>query len=663
MGTLIDARNPTNHARPGNPLFKPFNSIFVETWKIAPATEQVHQQFYVPTPSPPDPDFYSFLGLDPEIVHPLIGEYETDIFNYVAGNGNEVLIVLGTVGTGKTTLVKNFDLLCRKHASSKVITILVNFNTQRSAFERLLSTSGESVLQLAATRYLTDRILSRVSDLVDPHGDDFWEYAWGHADAFARFRVRSTIEQELYTSDSEWRRARQLEFRDSPEYLTTLLRYISRTLKMPVVIFCDNVDPLPGSTCEAILWAAESVCNTGGAKVVATMRPNVYRAIGHRIDALNNIRLRLKPSSLLEILRRRTDFNRKKIDDASKDSRLQVMLKTYGLQGKDAVELFDAMASAFLSPDIADEIDRLSNNNRRLGFDILIQYLKSSYIHTDAMLNKMRHLFRNPAKVELDVPTHVLVQAAVAQNYDTHFPLENKLPCIANIWCDASFERPLGYFAQLMLLSFVSNQPEEVSCATIVEAMSPIVDLFTDGGHSKSIIHRLFERAITCLCLESPDVLVIDRGSGVPPGGRLVMTPLGRHILRRMAFELEYFSYIKDSIEFGADRPNAASAIDEPSFHGRFKESCRMAEWLVAQETDMWEKLSKDRGALRRFVNDFAARDVDGQLLPFTSGFLAPFQRLIREQPHRILADETARFQVLERSIRAAEVRLRDLGK
>jgi energy-coupling factor transporter ATP-binding protein EcfA2 len=660
MSSLTNGKTPDHYKRRANPLYGPFSSIFVKIFKTNPTTEPEHLAFYVPRPFELDDSFYRFMGVSNAAQCPSAGEYEADLSHFLSDHRNgEVLLVIGRIGSGKSTILRNFEYLCRKHKASNVQFITVNFNKKRAEFEQILLSQGAESLRREVVRYLVSEVTTKIAvRMTVEHQGAFWRRVWLSEPWFSKYRAVLKAHSIHNDEDKDWISSRQREFIESGDYVVSLLRFAKEILQIELVLVCDNVDPLPKEACESILWMSESFSGSHACRVVVSMRQSTYSALRNKIDALTHIKIEVEPVQFLEMVSRRAQTLKSEIQHVmNSDPSVIRSLGRDGLGQSDATELLESMVSVVLTKEVLDEIELLSNRNRRLGLEILLGYFESSYIHVDSIVGKLYGKARNGITVESEIPTHVIIQSAVTRNYETYFRSVGQVQSIFNFWYDPALPAPLCYFVPSLLLRRMlkNDSMHDYRVESLEEELVSIFEHTVYAGKLRASVRASIDRLVRHLTIESPDVLVIDRGTRTPSNAGLAITDLGKYYVNTLAYKLEYFSYVKDSIDFlGAtvSRSPCASSIDDGRFSSRLEESCRMVEWLAEQEIALLHILCDNRSSLVKYKNFAFSEDV---CLLITSGFLQSLGNVRFSLQTRLSQSAVNRYGVMKQVIDRAQ--------
>jgi hypothetical protein len=214
------------------------------------------------------------VSLRDEGVRPLAQRYTpggalgTSIEEAVGGADGQLMLLLGGIGSGKTTFLKRYERTVGHDVLAKTLWFHVDFLSAPPEAADTEDFVWTEILQALRTRY-SDLGLERRRSIRQAFGDEIQAL---EQTALAGYRRSSEdYQRRLDPYLEEWQR-------DRGWYVPRLLRLCKARTGAPVVIFIDNVDQLSPDHQARIFLLAQRVTRTVGAVTVVALREESYYA-------------------------------------------------------------------------------------------------------------------------------------------------------------------------------------------------------------------------------------------------------------------------------------------------------------------------------------------------------------------------------------------------
>ena len=285
---------------------------------------------------------------------------------------NPVTLIIGTVGSGKTTYLKHFELVRGKALieKNKSHWIYLDFegmgkggNPRKYIYEKL----NDYLLQEHPHNPTDYR------NAIEPaYEEEIKALARG---PYARiFTNKPKFEEKVSEVIHE-------DFLKVEPYVRKVLSYLSKQTQCVVVL--DNIDLYEDEELETnVLSEAISISKNANCHVIVSIRDNTY--INHRNDSIMNAfelkRLWIDPPPFKEVLSKRLSYSKSVLKGVSADIILSNSMKLYV---QDLSIFFDLVQSSLLDSDQGKFLEALSDRNIRKGILLVKNFLTSGHVHAD----------------------------------------------------------------------------------------------------------------------------------------------------------------------------------------------------------------------------------------------------------------------------------------
>jgi|GEM_PF-6775628 len=630
--TLLRGERPGR--RQTNRIYDLLNKQFVRIFDDFDGDPMI-ESCYVPELAPDADGLREIYGAA-IVDDPLFSTIAKDVLTFAAIEDTSTLVLSGPVGSGKTAALRSVERLVRKHSPLKqrVQLLRINLNAAKSDLEEAAA-NGPVELQAALRQSVMRKIRERLDVVVDEK-EAFYKHAWQHDQWFMGYRSICT-EVHMPTAEErrEYRTARLKEYVDTKDFVYHMARYALTELDVVMVMVLDNLDPLDRVAHEALLWMAEELRERGRFRIVLSMRDNTRAAMGVTIDALAPLSVNVREPNIARILEKRAAFLLDDCKSPKTKQGIEAKLTDYGLTGIATDELVQLFIEAALPDAVLEDLSRFSNHNARMALDMVRTHFASPYIQSERLAGIMRVLHEDHHRLhEPELPAHLFVQSVVTENRDT-FGDDSTFDTVVNVWGD-QFEQGThaSQFCGLLLLNAIQRAQSPITLGSIRDTFD-----MTFHGNSQlgeeydEVLERWMVRLVNGRLVQTPEFLSAARHHRLKDHSELVLSLCGRFYLEELAYRLEYFGYMKDSLPTRV-RVQAISSKVRPFFTQRLENSLLMIQYLLDEEVQWYQQIKGDPQDWANFVDRLVFRSPEDDVPELIAHrFVRCFGRLKMDHP------------------------------
>ncbi|MCC5939353.1 MAG: AAA family ATPase [Lunatimonas sp.] len=322
-----------------------------------------------------------FTGYKPELILPAKrikkGKVNDEFTNHVqisqSGLTPPVTLIIGSVGSGKSTYLKHFELIKGKEVlkSRKAHWIYIDL-------EKLGKTGNpRKFIYQAILDYLLEEHPENPTDYknaVEPaYDEEIKALARG---PYGRLYVRD--------KDAFYEKVDELIDRDYKAvepYVDKILRYLVKEHLCVIVI--DNVDLYEDDKLETTVFSeAISISKKNHCNILVSIRDTTY--IKHRNDSIFNAyqlkRFWIEAPSFKEILSKRLNYAKKVLEDVPAE--IELLNGSY-LKVNDLSIFFSIVQKSLLNEENGQFLEYLSDRNPRKGISYIQNFLSSAHIQAN----------------------------------------------------------------------------------------------------------------------------------------------------------------------------------------------------------------------------------------------------------------------------------------
>ncbi|TFC90096.1 hypothetical protein E3T24_00145 [Cryobacterium sp. TmT2-59] len=296
-----------------------------------------------------------------------------------AALSNRPVILLGDVGSGKSTFIERLIHVDAKEVLGESISLYVDFGASST-----LKSLSEHVLD-ACVNQLRDKYETNVMGLK-------------FAERALKDELRLFEESpEGYLKDIDnvaYQKARiqflQRELGDRSNYLRKAFEWIRSSWRRQVVIFLDNVDQRSSQDQNEVFLIANELARTWPATVFVALRPETFYT-SEREGAISGYHPRvftISPPRTDVMLRLRIDFALKQLRDSGRLNSFPAGIQV----DSETLELFLETLSDNLKANdpFVRLVDNLAGGNMRLALQFVTDFVGSGHINTQKIIEVQR---------------------------------------------------------------------------------------------------------------------------------------------------------------------------------------------------------------------------------------------------------------------------------
>jgi len=360
----------------------------------------------------------------------------------------EVILLLGSVGVGKSTFIQRFrKVLAKEDIDKHGIWLYFDF--------KKFSDTGETIDSFICNE-IDDQLTEEYLNLEL----DSWKFLKQVYHAKYEKLKRGEL-APLFNSSAE-----QFEIRFGEEiqeniksnkfnHFTLLLKTASKRLSKTIFLVFDNADQLDTETQNKIFLAAQKMAETISCYALISMREESYwknRDSGP-ISAFHTIAYHIEPPSLKQVVSKRFAYAKSLIG-----SEKLVTLFDFQVSAHELMAVFDRLVQTILGDDerYIEFIESVSARDTRRALDTIAAFLISGHTNIEALLKDVK---RNTPK-NLVIPFHEFLNAIILRDHET---FNEELCDILGIFnvsgnADASNFNRIAVLGRILKAKSVKNQ-------------------------------------------------------------------------------------------------------------------------------------------------------------------------------------------------------------
>ncbi|KRB10290.1 hypothetical protein ASD86_25165 [Lysobacter sp. Root690] len=482
----------------------------------------------------------------------------TDII--AAGLSRRPILLVGDVGVGKTTFVKNLIKVEAKEEMQNAIVLYIDFGSKPAVAEELRSyTVGEIIKQLR-----------------EDYGIDLEDKQFVRGVHNQRIQAFGKgIYSELKELDPSAFKVKEIDYiaglvADKEEHLRLSLEHASKGQKRQIVVFLDNVDQRLPHFQEEVFLIAHSIASNWPITAFVALRPETFslsRAKG-TLAAYQPRVFTIEPPRVDQVILKRLQFALHLLQDSG---RLPGTSSGFSLQSERLELYLKMLIDAFTNrKEIIELIDNLCSGNVRRALEYIQVFVGSAHVDSAKILEAMERAGR------YTLPIHEFLRAIIHKDGEYYDPAAT--PIIPNLY-DIVADDAREHFACLLTLAYIEHAGQVGGAYGFVERQKIYEFLREQGFHQHQItstVNRLLEA----------ELVLTPVGLKGAQEERLRITTAGAYMLKKMCVS---FAYVDAMI---VDTPIIDAAVraninDEKTIEGR---QARVVNF-IAYLDESWSKL------------------------------------------------------------------------
>ncbi|SDK37251.1 hypothetical protein SAMN05216282_105137 [Cryobacterium psychrotolerans] len=328
-----------------------------------------------------------------------------------AALSNRPVILLGDVGSGKSTFIERLIHVDAKEVLGESISIYVDFGAS-STLKALSDHVLDACIEQLRDKYDTNILgLAFAEDALRADTKLFDESPLGSlkdvdATAYASARIQFIQNAIL----------------DRASYIEKSLAWIRKSWRRQIVIFLDNVDQRSGEDQNQVFLIANELAQSWPATVFVTLRPETFY-LSEREGAISGYHPRvftISPPRTDVMLRLRVEFALRQLQSSGRLGSFPNGIKV----NSDSLEVFlTTLAENFRTNDqLMRLVDNLAGGNMRMALQFVTDFVGSGHIDTEKIIDVQRR------SGSYTIPIHEFLRSMMFGDYRYYDPDSSPIP-------------------------------------------------------------------------------------------------------------------------------------------------------------------------------------------------------------------------------------------
>ena len=339
------------------------------------------------------------------------GEFQkriTSALNSSSPSHRDVIILLGSVGVGKSTFIQRFrKVLLVKEIDKNGVWLYLNF--------KQFSDTGLTLDEFICGQ-IEEALSGEYSDL-GLHDWAFLKQAYhGEYEKLKRGALEPLYNKDPAEFELEFgRKVDDWSERKVEDHVVKLLTTSIKRLGKRVFLIFDNADQLSPDTQNAIFLAAEKLAERIGCYALISMREESYwknRDAGP-LSAFHTTAYHVQPAVFKQVLAKRFQYAKNLIRDG-----LFTQESEFKITTDELLLVFDRLAQTLLGEDerYIEFIEATAARDTRRALETIAAFLISGHTNIDAILRDVRR--KNPQG--FPVPFHEFLDSVVLRDHEVY---------------------------------------------------------------------------------------------------------------------------------------------------------------------------------------------------------------------------------------------------
>ncbi|MGI8857166.1 MAG: hypothetical protein ACR2JW_15585 [Thermomicrobiales bacterium] len=457
------------------------------------------------------------------------------------GLSRRPILLIGDVGAGKTTFIRNLMVIDAPHVFAAAISLYIDFGSQ------------------ATLTRLQDFVVEElIRQLRDAHGVDVEENGFVRAVYHGQLlRFSKGIYGSLKETNPVRYQEEELKFlegkvTDRAQYIKDALQHIAYGRSKQVVIVLDNADQREEEIQQQVFLIAQEMAAQWPALVFFALRPETF----HRsmssgaLSGYHPKAFTISPPRMDLVIERRLRF-------ALRITSGDIPLHSLSDEIRVRLRNLEAIIHVFLnsmdrSEAIIECIDNIASGNVRLGLELVQDFFGSGHVNTA----KIVEIFEETH--DYTVPLHEFLRAVIFGDSEYYTPERSP---IVNIFDIASPDLK-EHFLMSFLLSMLSA-PHNAGAEEGFIELGNVYEMLQGVGFTPDQIDTCIVRAHSKKLLETAARRIPQPNRRMPQAVRV--TSLGVYHLKRLSHRFSYVDAI--IVDTPILDPEARATIRDPQQH------------------------------------------------------------------------------------------------
>lgn len=395
------------------------------------------------------------------------------------------ILLLGDVGVGKSTFIRNLVHIDAADLFSKAIALVIDLGSQAA-----LTTD----LKHFIIREIQCQLLQRYQIDIEERN-----FVRGVYDLELK-KLRTSIYADLADSLPDKYREKELELlesriQDKSEHCRCSLEHVTKARQSQVVIFIDNADQRGDSVQDEAFLIAQEMATRWPVLVYVPLRPETFhRSVsGGALSGYHPKAFTVAPPRVDRVLDKRLRYALNIADDLENTPQISTAPRQ--------TESLKLVIRSFLktlreTDELLECIDNIAAGNIRLALDLVKNFFGSGHVDTEKICEKSnRSLYI--------IPLHEFVRALIYGDHIHYHPARSP---VANLF-DVSAKDPKEHFLLPILLAMLRQAGHEnkgfVETALVYSALQGLA--FTPEQVDFAIVRAFRKRLIQTPAAQTPE--------------------------------------------------------------------------------------------------------------------------------------------------------------
>lgn len=535
----------------------------------------------------------------------LISENEVDLLRLIFGRTkNQVSIIKGNVGWGKSTLIKYVvqHLLSYRKNEFKYLPLYIDFNNHINYLNSGLKKSGTLKIFY---QILGEIITSFSNEILQVDNETFWSFLKSKK-KFSKLKLFEESISKLENTSNEKVKKNRLKILNSNEVILSALEYISKKLNSKVILFVDNLDPVNINPTQIILIEIYKIIKEYKIKSVFSFRPNTYAEIENKsdgiFDAFTTRSFTIKPPKAKFIFKSKI----RHLKNSSKDDKMNLYFNDTKLEVSSTYSLIESYVTLLKDSSVSDFFNNISGGNLRIWNKMLLTYFRSGLLKNHLLYkNYLNHIFHKENIPKGYNPSWIAFDSIITSNHKTYFPSyesDIQKDLIINLFNNKTLSHN-NTLIRLWILKFYLNESCELS--SFKRLYKQIFPLKHDKKNIDLSINYAVRAMLNAGLLSSNRIYKLDDDKLVNSVTDLKITDTGKYYYNKLLNAIEYLKFMKDDVDYPQEIfEKIKGTIEEKSNIDLFNDLIEFSKYIFEVEKEVIIKLERD--TLKLYLNHFA---------------------------------------------------------
>ncbi len=554
----------------------------------------------------------------------LISENEIDLLRLMFGDEkNDVSVILGKVGWGKTTLVKYVlkFLLKYKKKECKFIPIHLDFNL----YVNKLNSENDRVKSVKLLyKLLRKKVLKINSNTLHVDNENYWTFLKSLED-FSEYKQEEATLLKIYKEDKiEYFKLRSKLLKKNNAILYSL-KYLKQEYNSKIIIFIDNIDPVNDIPTQAILVELYKIVKVYKIKAIVSFRPNTYSEIENKkegvFDTFTPKSITLCKPRAKYIFKSKLKYLKKN----EKDGKLQILFGNRILKSESTFELLESYLILLKNKHVSNFLDNICSGNLRVWSKTLKIFFSSGYLKEHRLYsNYLKYKLPKEEYKEYYNPEWIAFSSIITSNHTMFFPSyegDRRKDLIINLFNNKTFSFNTSII-RLNILQFFNHEASEIN--TLKRIYMEVFKCYSEQEDIEYSINYAVRILINAGLISSNRVYKVDADESINYIRDLKIEESGQYYLSVLIVHLDYLKFMKDDVHMPEEYLDEIYGSKKSRSNKRtFLDIIKFLSFLTKTEFELIDEL--DIKSLKLYIKYFS---IGSEFILFTSFILNRLSKL-----------------------------------